>query len=170
MNATHLTDDQSTLVRVMAWYRQATSHHLSQCWPRSLSPYGVTRPQWVNTIRTDCALYQDGVRLRKLGSQALHWFIFYQKCRFIILDHFKDFFIPNRCKMGETAYEVLESSTILKPELDVCHTAQSVLKNPHIRRPIAHSRGCLLWVHTLIYVCPSNWSAVWHIVLYWTAL
>ena len=42
------TDDQSTLVQVMAWCRQTTSHYLSQCWPRSLSPYGVTRPQWVN--------------------------------------------------------------------------------------------------------------------------
>ena len=42
-----LTDDQSTLVQVIAWYRQATSHYLSQCWPRSLSPYGITRPQWV---------------------------------------------------------------------------------------------------------------------------
>ena len=41
------TDDQSTLVQVMAWCRQATSHYLSQCWPRSLSPYGVTRPRWV---------------------------------------------------------------------------------------------------------------------------
>ena len=45
-----LTDDQSTLVQVMAWCRKATSHYLSQCWPRSLSPYGVTGPQWVNRI------------------------------------------------------------------------------------------------------------------------
>ena len=44
------TDDQSTLVQVMAWCRQATSHYLSQCWPRSLSPYGATRPQWVKDI------------------------------------------------------------------------------------------------------------------------
>ena len=43
------TDDQSTLVQVMAWCRQATSHYLSQCWPRSLSPNGVTRPQWVKS-------------------------------------------------------------------------------------------------------------------------
>ena len=35
----------------MAWCRQAASHCLSQCCPRSLSPYGVTRPQWVNTLR-----------------------------------------------------------------------------------------------------------------------
>ena len=43
-------DDQSTLVQVMAWCHQATSHYLSQCWPRSLSPYGVTRPQWINAV------------------------------------------------------------------------------------------------------------------------
>ena len=41
-----LTDDQSTLVQVMAWCCWA-SHYLSQCWPKSLSRYGVTRPQWV---------------------------------------------------------------------------------------------------------------------------
>ena len=50
------TDDQSTLVQVMAWCRQATSHYLSQCWPRSLSPYGVTRPQWVNPSGTDIGI------------------------------------------------------------------------------------------------------------------
>ena len=42
-----LTDDKSTLVQVMAWRRQATSHYLRQCRPRSMSPNGVTRPQWV---------------------------------------------------------------------------------------------------------------------------
>ena len=30
-----LTDGKSTLVQVMAWCRQATSHYLSHCWPRS---------------------------------------------------------------------------------------------------------------------------------------
>ena len=43
-----LTDDKSTLVQVMAWCRQATSHYLSQCWLSPLSPYGVARPQWVH--------------------------------------------------------------------------------------------------------------------------
>ena len=41
------TDDKSTLAQVMAWCRQATSHYLNQCWPRSKPPYGITRPQWV---------------------------------------------------------------------------------------------------------------------------
>ena len=46
-----LTDDKSTLFQAMAWCRQATSHYLNQCWPRSMSPYGVTRPQWVKRVR-----------------------------------------------------------------------------------------------------------------------
>ena len=46
-----LTDDKPTLVQVMAWCRQATSHYPNQWWPRSLSPHGVTRPQWVKQTR-----------------------------------------------------------------------------------------------------------------------
>ena len=46
--------DKSTLVQVMAWCRRATSHFLSQCWPRFMSPNGVTRPQWVN--ETSCVI------------------------------------------------------------------------------------------------------------------
>ena len=51
-----LTDDKSTLVQVMAWCHQAPSHYLSQCWPRSTSPYGVARPQWVNQWCAKCIL------------------------------------------------------------------------------------------------------------------
>ena len=42
-----LADEKSTLVQVMAWCRQATSHYPSQCWPRSMLLNGITRPQWV---------------------------------------------------------------------------------------------------------------------------
>ena len=35
----------------MAWCHQATSNYLSQCWLRSLLPYGIIRPQWVNHPR-----------------------------------------------------------------------------------------------------------------------
>ena len=34
----------------MACCLMAPSHYLSQCWPRSLSPYDVTRPQWVKQL------------------------------------------------------------------------------------------------------------------------
>ena len=51
------TDDRSTLFQVMAWCRNATSHYLSQCWPRSMSPNGVIRPQWVkDPCSTFCIL------------------------------------------------------------------------------------------------------------------
>ena len=53
-----LTEDKSTLLQVMAWCHQATSHYLSQCWPRSVSPYGIIGPQWVDHQQcysmTDC--------------------------------------------------------------------------------------------------------------------
>ena len=36
-----LTDDWSTLVQVMAWWCQATSQYLNQCWPSPMTSYGV---------------------------------------------------------------------------------------------------------------------------------
>ena len=60
----NLTDDKSTLVQVMAWCRQATSHYLNKCWPRSMSLYGITRPQWVNVMR------KERLRQRKRDKKA----------------------------------------------------------------------------------------------------
>ena len=65
----YLTDDKSTLVQVMALYHQATSHHLSQCWPRSVSLYSVTRPQWVNASSGTSPL----VRLLYFGDVHSLW-------------------------------------------------------------------------------------------------
>ena len=45
--------DNKSLFQIMAWCRQAVSHYLSQCWPISVSSYGVTRPQRVNTLRPE---------------------------------------------------------------------------------------------------------------------
>ena len=70
-----LTDDKSTFVQVMAWCRQATSHYLSQCWPRSMSPYGVTRPQWVKVMAWAC-LVPIHVDLSSTGLK-LQWIWFF---------------------------------------------------------------------------------------------
>ena len=48
-----LTDEKSTLVQVIAWFHQATNHYLSHCWHRSMSPYGISRLQWVKTLRPE---------------------------------------------------------------------------------------------------------------------
>ena len=48
------TDDKLTLIQVMAWCHQAPSHYLNQWWPSSLSPYDVTRGQWVKMGMFSC--------------------------------------------------------------------------------------------------------------------
>ena len=53
-----LIDDKSTLGHVMACCLRATSHYLSQCWPRSMSPHCVSRPQWIQ-IQPSCSLSLD---------------------------------------------------------------------------------------------------------------
>ena len=56
-------DDKSTLVQVIAWCLKAPSHHLSQSWPRSMSTYGITRPQWVKQ-----SPWQPGVNIALDGQ------------------------------------------------------------------------------------------------------
>ena len=47
----------------MAWCPQTGSHYLSRCWPRSILPYGIIRPQWANpshvelSEKTQCTPY-----------------------------------------------------------------------------------------------------------------
>ena len=53
-----LTSDESTLVQVMAWCHQATSHYLIQCWPSSMS-YGVTGPEWFEA--TSLAIFDASI-------------------------------------------------------------------------------------------------------------
>ena len=61
----YLIDDKSTLVQVMAWCHQASSHYLNQCWPRSMSTYGVTRLQRVKHLISLCQFQfvQTGVNI-----------------------------------------------------------------------------------------------------------
>ena len=84
-----LIDDKSTLVQVMVWCRQAPSHYLNQCWPRSPTPYGVIRPQCVLLLHasTCICIFQavyffdtflfgvpDCIDVRKLNG-SLFWMI-----------------------------------------------------------------------------------------------
>ena len=55
-----LTDDKSTLVQAMAWCRQTTSHYPSQCWLGFMSPYYVSMPQCVSTLKPEQIFYRWG--------------------------------------------------------------------------------------------------------------
>ena len=48
-----LTDDRSTLVQVMAWCRQATSHCLTPCWPSSMSHMASPGDNEIYKVRFD---------------------------------------------------------------------------------------------------------------------
>ena len=77
--------DKSTLVQVMVWYHQATSHYLSPSWLRSLLPYDVTKPQWVNTLGPG-KIYPN---LQKASSDA-----FEKDSFFLILTQMSMNFVP----------------------------------------------------------------------------
>ena len=55
----HLTDDKSTLVQVNAWCHQATSHYLSQCWPKSMPVFPKSR-QHVCFVRRRIQMWDVG--------------------------------------------------------------------------------------------------------------
>ena len=73
-----LTDDKSTLVKVMTWCRQAAIHYLSQCWPSCLSPNGVTRPKWIKAW--NCA-----VQIEKVFGYQTTRGIFYKHILILLL-------------------------------------------------------------------------------------
>ena len=58
--------NKSTLVQVITWCRQATSHYLNQCWRRSMSSYSVTRPQRISTLQRSRHVW----RVRALGTRV----------------------------------------------------------------------------------------------------
>ena len=65
-----LTDDKSALVQIMAWCHQSTSHYMSQCWPSSMSPYGVTRAQWVKPAFPE---FNHSYRQYHEQHLSIHW-------------------------------------------------------------------------------------------------
>ena len=60
-------DGKSILLQVLAWCRQAGDHYLNQCWPSSMTRYGVPGPQsqCVNRFRWN---FQDGSEIIQVTS------------------------------------------------------------------------------------------------------
>ena len=77
----NLADDKSTLIQVIVWCRQATSHYPNPCWPRSPTPYGVTRPQWVKSLRPE----QNAFCTRHIQVRFRIWGQISQECVCIVI-------------------------------------------------------------------------------------
>ena len=69
----NFTDGKSTLVVVIAWCHQATCHLLSQCCPKSMSPYGIIRPQWVKRIRVVTVRITDNADITELKNKNIDY-------------------------------------------------------------------------------------------------
>ena len=54
-----LTDDKSTLFQVMLSAFRQQAIYLCQCWHSSTSPYGITRPQWFNSLWPSDAIWRQ---------------------------------------------------------------------------------------------------------------
>ena len=67
----NFTHEKSSLVQVTVWWHQATSHYLNHCWPISISPHGIIRPQWVNN---DILYGTIPYHWVKHGFDCKHWF------------------------------------------------------------------------------------------------
>ena len=95
------------MMKSQHWFRchQATSHYLNQCWHRSMSPYAVTRPQWVNTyeawkfyteIRTVWKIirYHNSFRIlaTKILFYKLNWEVYFWWCKTCFLNYEQHFY------------------------------------------------------------------------------
>ena len=72
-------DDTSASVQVMAWCYQVSSHYLIHCWvcwPRSMVPYGVTRPPWFKLSGFPLAIRTIAKRELAWTFAKIEWLIF----------------------------------------------------------------------------------------------
>ena len=58
------------LIEAIVCCCQAASHYLNQCWPKSLTPYGLTWPQWINSLWPDISIIsgKDGISLKFISK------------------------------------------------------------------------------------------------------
>ena len=67
-----LTDDEWTLVQVMVWCRQATSHYMRQCWPNSSPPTPQYAPVGHNELNRSGRLWLK-IHYKMVESFQLYW-------------------------------------------------------------------------------------------------
>ena len=70
---TSLSDEKWTFIQVMAWCHQATSHYLSQCWPRSVLPNAITRPQRVKSRSMVCHSRDEASQIQTISNAYYLW-------------------------------------------------------------------------------------------------
>ena len=70
------TDDKSSLLKIMAWCRQATSHCLNQHWPRSMSPHGISNNYIISSFTWSNFLQKIYMIIGITLLRTLNYFLF----------------------------------------------------------------------------------------------
>ena len=103
----------------MAWCHQATSHYLTQCWSRSVSPYGISRRQCIiyfTTLRA-WGMNKMTADLQTTYSATVSW-----KKISKILGHLMHCIITS---LGRSAFRNLHNTWYIKYHTFQLHGIQS---------------------------------------------
>ena len=122
---------ESTLIQVVACCHQATSHYLSQYWPRAILPYGATRSQWIYLSMSFSILRLQWVKCPNHHNSACLMTI----CLSILL--------ANLCCISHriTIYIISECGYDCQPGADVRLLAEG--RPPDSGRSFSNSHGVL---------------------------
>ena len=125
---------------------QATSHYLSQCWPRSLSPYGVIRPQ-----------YELIDLVNECQNDNKHWFSKWLGARrqqAIIWNNIDNFDLDPQCHM------TLQNLNPLQPRYTIWrHESGSTLAQIMaccLMAPSHYSNQCWLLINGVLWHSPMT--------------
>ena len=137
----------------MCWCRQATSHCLSQCWPRSMSQcwprlmlqYGVIRPQWLD-IKLLCITAQPNLMISYESP-------IYIVCLFITKSFLTYSFFPPTLALSTVSRPLSSSMCSITPE-----TANVCRSYNRIRGPGIGSWFSYILIYILIYITGAGTS------------
>ena len=156
-------DEKSTLVQIMSWCCQPTSHCLSQCWPRPMSPYDITRQQQVNSLWPRDSIWHHWCWSILVQITACCLFRAKPLPEPMMIDCQMDTLEKTSMK---SKYKLLfqEIQCVMAfSDLDICHRFQC---------PLTGSR--LDWLHitvigeTCSHVFTQSWLHTWLLTLYTT--
>ena len=140
-----LTDDKSALVQVMAWCREATSHYLRQCWPRSMSPNGVLGLNELNVATTPGVHFTYDFFL----SQFIQWKFHYALIQILMK------WLPLKFCSWDSSHAVV-SCCIIYSKLKASIEIKSIWISFGI-----HKLLLMKWTPDNFSVWMYNWALVW---------
>ena len=155
----------STLVLVMAWYCQAISHYLSQCWPRHMPSFGITRPQWVNIFRHG----QNGHQFTEDTSPSRSLPLLFSLPQLTHLTHPPQFTHPPQLTHPPTHRLQLTSPPSTHLNSPHAPTSTHNTHPPKLTHPPTHTHPLTQFkLSPMLYFC--HYCAVFITVLYWAVI